>query len=111
MASFGKRLADLRKEKKLSQTDLANQLETSVSVISRYERDEMVPSIDAAKKLAGLLSTTVGYLLGENEDHDLFKDPEMLKRFKELRSIGAKEREHILFALDSMLKNIKLKSL
>jgi hypothetical protein len=35
----------------------------------------------------------------------------MLKRFKDLRSIGAKEREHILFALDSMLKNIKLKSL
>ena len=63
------------------------------------------------KKLAGLLDTTVGYLLGESEDHDLFKDPEMLKRFKELKSIGAKEREHILFALDSMLKNIKLKSL
>jgi transcriptional regulator with XRE-family HTH domain len=79
-------------------------------VISRYERDEMVPSIDAAKKLAGLLGTTVGYLLGESE-HDLFKDPEMLKRFKEIKSIGAKEREHILFALDSMLKNIKLKSL
>jgi Predicted transcription factor, homolog of eukaryotic MBF1 len=111
MASFGKRLASLRKDKKLSQTDLANQLETSVSVISRYERDEMVPSIDAAKKLAGLLDTTVGYLLGETDDYDLFKDPEMLKRFKELRSIGTKEREHILFALDSMLKNIKLKSL
>ncbi len=111
MASFGKRLASLRKDKELSQTDLAKQLETSVSVISRYERDEMVPSIDAAKKLAGLLDTTVGYLLGENEDHDLFKDPEMLKRFKDLKNIGAKDREHILFALDSMLKNIKLKSL
>jgi transcriptional regulator with XRE-family HTH domain len=111
MASFGKRLAELRKEKELSQTDLANQLETSVSVISRYERDEMNPSIDAAMKLAGLLGTTVGYLLGESDDHDLFKDPEMLKRFKDLKNIGAKEREHILFAIDSMLKNIKLKSL
>jgi transcriptional regulator with XRE-family HTH domain len=111
MASFGKRLAALRKEKELSQTDLANKLETSVSVISRYERDEMIPSIDAAKKLASLLDTTVGYLLGESEDHDLFKDPEMLKRFKDLKNIGAKEREHILFAIDSMLKNIKLKSL
>jgi hypothetical protein len=70
----------------------------------------MVPSIDAAKKLAGLLDTTVGYLLGENDAHDLFKDPEMLKRFTELRSIGAKEREHILIALDSILKNIKLKT-
>jgi hypothetical protein len=74
-------------------------------------RQPTVPSIDAAKKLAGILDTTVGYLLGETDDYDLFKDPEMLKRFKELRSIGTKEREHILFALDSMLKNIKLKSL
>lgn len=57
---------------------------TSVSVISRNERDEMTPSIDAAKKLAGLLNATVGYLLGENDDQDLFKDPKMLKRFKEL---------------------------
>ncbi len=71
----------------------------------------MGASIDAAKKLAGLLDTTVGYLLGESDAHDLFKDPEMLKRFKELRSIGAKECEHILFTLDSMLKNVKLKNL
>jgi len=28
----------------------------------------MTPSIDAAKKLATLLDTTVGYLLGENEN-------------------------------------------
>jgi hypothetical protein len=62
-----------------------------LSVFSPHERDKMVPSIDAAKKLAGLLDTTVGYLLGESDDHDLFKDPEMLKRFKELKSIGAKE--------------------
>lgn len=26
------------------------------------------------EELAGLLDTTVGYLLGESEDHDLFKD-------------------------------------
>ncbi|MBX2897719.1 MAG: hypothetical protein KF763_19920 [Cyclobacteriaceae bacterium] len=52
----------------------------------------MTPSIEAAKKLASLLDTTVGYLLGESEDHDLFKDPEMLKRFKDLKNIGAKPK-------------------
>ena len=68
MISFGKKLAALRKGKKMSQTDLAKKLSTSVSVISRYERDEMAPSIETAKRLAGLLDTTVGYLLGETED-------------------------------------------
>ena len=36
-------------------------------VIGRYEHDEMIPSIEAAKNIAKLLNTTVGYLLGETE--------------------------------------------
>jgi len=52
------------------------------AIIIRYERDQMTPSIDAARKLAEILNTTVGYLLGETEQEDLFKDPDMLKRLK-----------------------------
>ena len=78
MISFGEKIAALRKSNKLSQTDLAKQLNTSVSVISRYERDEMNQSIDTAKRLADLLNTTVGYLLGETEDDRLLKDPKMM---------------------------------
>jgi len=111
MDTFGKKLAILRKEKKLSQTDLAKQLNTSVSVISRYERDEMTPSIDTAKKLAALLDTTVGYLLGENENADMFKNPDMLRRFKDILSFPKEKQEHILFALDSMIKATKLERL
>lgn len=111
MISFGKKISALRKDLKMSQTDLAKMLNTSVSVISRYERDEMTPSIEAAKKLASLLNTTVGYLLGETEDDELFKDPEMLKRFKAIRDISDKEREHILFALDAMIKEVRLKTI
>lgn len=44
----------------------------------------MNPSIDAAKKLAKILDTTVGYLLGETENDDLFRDPKMLQRFQDI---------------------------
>ncbi len=111
METFGKKLAILRKEKKLSQTDLAKQLNTSVSVISRYECDEMTPSIDTAKKLVVLLDTTVGYLFGENENADMFKNPDMLRRFKDILSFSKEKQEHILFALDSMIKATKLERL
>jgi len=111
MSVFGKRLADLRKEQKLSQTELATQLGTSISVISRYERGEMTPSIDNAKKLAGLLNTTVGYLLGENDNADLLKDPDMVSRFKDILALRDKEREHVLFALDAMIRDVKLREL
>lgn len=45
---------------------------TSHTTIDKYERDEMVPSIDAAKKLAEILDTSVGYLLRENDEANLF---------------------------------------
>ena len=111
MVSFGKKIADLRKDKKMSQTDLAKLLNTSVSVISRYERDEMIPSVDVAKKIAGLLETTVGYLLGETDQENLFKDPDMLKRFNEIESMEAEDRNHILYTLDALIKNVQLKAL
>ena len=37
-------------------------------VIGRYEHDEMIPSIEAAKNIAKLLNTPVGYLLGERRN-------------------------------------------
>lgn len=107
MLSFGKKVAALRKEKKLSQTELAKLFNTSISVISRYERDEINPSIEAAKKLANLLDTTVGYLLGETEADDLLKDPQMMRRLKELRELSEQEKEQVYFNMDAIIREIK----
>jgi len=107
MASFGKKMSELRKEKNMSQGDLAKLLKTSISVIGRYERDEMTPSIEVAKKIANFLDTTVGYLLGETKETNLFKDPEMLQRLHDIKALKENEQEHILFALDAMLRDAK----
>jgi len=111
MLSFGKRISILRKELGLSQTDLAKQLHTSVSVVSRYELDKMTPSVDTAKKLAQLLHTSVGYLLGENDNSELFKNPEMLKRFQDISEFNEEDKKYILYTLDALIKNVKLKAI
>ena len=111
MLSFGKRISILRKELGFSQTELANKLNTSVSVVSRYELDKMTPSVDTAKKLAQLLETSVGYLLGENDNAELFKSPEMLKRFKDISEFNENDKKYILYTLDALIKNVKLKAL
>jgi transcriptional regulator with XRE-family HTH domain len=103
MISFGKKIAALRKDLKLSQTDLAKKLHTSVSVISRYERDEMAPSIETAKKLADLLNTSIGYLVGDSEDDNLLKDPKMIERLKSVSSFSEQEKSQILFTLDALI--------
>ncbi len=111
MSSFGRKMAGLRKERKITQQELAKLLSTSTSVIGRYERDEMTPSIEVAKKIANLLDTTVGYLLGEMAEADLLKDPAMLQRLNEIDKMEDQDRVHILHVLDGFIKSVKLKDI
>ncbi len=111
METFGKKIAALRKANKMSQTELAKALSTSTSVIGRYERDEMTPSIDAVDKIAKILKTTVGYLLGETKQENLFKDPDMLKRLNEIGKMEETDKGHILSVIDGFIKSIKLKNI
>lgn len=62
MDSFGKKLRECREAKGISQSALVRPLDTHHSLIGKYERDEVKPSIDVVKKITGLLGTTVGYL-------------------------------------------------
>ena len=67
----------------------------------------MTPSIEAAKKLAKILDTTVSYLLGETEDMEVLKDPDMLKRLNDINDLPQKDKEGILFAIDGLLRDAK----
>ncbi len=86
-------------------------LKTSYSVIGKYERDEMQPSIEAAKKIAKLVDTTVGYLLGETDEENILKDPEMLKRLNEIEKMDNEDKGSILKVLDGFIKSVRLKSI
>ncbi len=68
----------------------------------------MTPSIDAAKKLARILDTTVGYLLGENEQANLFKDRKMLKRLQDIMGLPEKERDCLMMTIDHFIKAAKI---
>lgn len=108
MSSFGKRLAECRKAKNLSQKDLAKAFNTSHTTIGKYERDEMNPSIEAAKKLANILDTSVGYLLGENEQANLFRDKKMLQRFQDIANLPEKEKDSLITTIDHFIKAAKI---
>ncbi|MCK9403909.1 MAG: helix-turn-helix domain-containing protein [Chitinophagaceae bacterium] len=109
--TFGKKIREIREEKSISQTDLAQVLGTNHSLIGKYEKDEVKPSIDVIKKLAEALGTTPGYLLDDSTDLDFLKDVAMLKRFNDLNTLPEPDKEHILYALDSLIKAAKFKAL
>lgn len=42
---------------------------------------------------------------------NVLKDPAMLKRLNDIQSFSEKEREHILYTIDALIKNVKLKAI
>ena len=62
-AEFGKRIMKLRKQKGMTQSKLAEQINVSNKAISRWETGEGFPEITLLKPLAKALGTTVDELL------------------------------------------------
>ena len=111
MDTFGRKIKECREAKGLSQNGLAKAIKVHHSIIGKYERDEVKPTVDVIKNIAATLDTTVGYLLGETQDQDILKDPSMLKRLNDIATFPDKDKEHILYTLDAMIKSVKLKSI
>ena len=60
--TIGKRIAFLRKEKGLTQEELANHMGISPQAVSKWENDQTCPDISALPKLARLFGVTVDEL-------------------------------------------------
>lgn len=76
MSSFGKRLEIKRKEKRLSQDELAKLMNKSHrTVVSSWEKDKSEPSLSDIRKLAELLDTTIAYLADGQEANPLTIQP------------------------------------
>jgi transcriptional regulator with XRE-family HTH domain len=101
----GKIIADLRKEKKLSQTDLANKSGVSREMIGKYERDEAVPSIEAAKKIADSLDVSLDFLVGEGVNSKF--DKKTLKRLNELEHLETDKKNTLFDIIDTYIRDAK----
>jgi transcriptional regulator with XRE-family HTH domain len=107
--SFGARIIEIRKEKGMSQDQLAKALGATPTTVGRYERDEVKPSIEMAVKIAEALDVSLDYLTGRSKN-DL-KDKKMLERFNEILGLMPEDRNGILYTIDGLIKAAKLKAL
>lgn len=95
--TFGKRFAHLRKEKGLTQDDIALKVNISPQAVSKWENDLSMPDISILVDLADILDVTLDELLGktpkhtasliENENKDINK---MTLKIKVLSTDGGK---------------------
>ena len=68
---FGKILKNLRKEKGLSQSELASLVGLNKAVISKYENAMSYPPYDSLIKLASIFRVSTDYLLGVEKKKSL----------------------------------------
>ena len=64
MVYFGEKLRMLRKDRKITQQALANQVGVTVSAISAYESGSRYPSYEVLLSLARIFHVSTDYLLG-----------------------------------------------
>jgi transcriptional regulator with XRE-family HTH domain len=104
--TFGKRLTEVRKLKKLSQDDLAQKLDAHGAVIGRYERDEVKPSIEMAAAIAEALEVSLDYLVGNT---DLLLEKNIVSKILDIQKLNTEDRAHVFALLDAFLQSNKAK--
>lgn len=105
--AFGNRLLNLRKERGWSQPELGNRVGTSGAIIGRYERGEITPSIEVARKLADAFGVTLDFLVGNKDVPNILHDQTMLARWQEIDALEPVERDRILSVMDSLVRDAK----
>lgn len=103
----GKIISDLREQKGWSQTDLAEKSNVSRVMIGKYERDEAVPSIEAAKKIADALDVTLDCLVGESNNSSF--DKKTINRIKELQTLEENKKTILFDLIDTYIRDAKTK--
>ncbi len=105
MLNIGSKITELRKAKKMSQADLAAAVAASRDIIGKYERNDNLPSIEMALKLANVFDVSVDYLLGEGQ-HASY-DKETIKRLQEIQNMKPDFRAHLFSVIDSVIRDYK----
>lgn len=105
--AIGDKLLKLRKSKGWSQQDVAKKVGTSGSIVGRYERGEMTPSVEVAKKLAETFEVTLDYLVDATGTVTEIKDKAMLNRLLEIEKLDSEEKKTIVHVIDSLLRDAR----
>lgn len=105
--TFGTRLHELRRQRGWSQTELATKVDTSGPIIGRYERGDMTPSIDMARKIADSLGVTLDYLTGGGGTPEALQDKGMMRRLADLSIIPTNDRDKIIYLVDGLIRDAK----
>lgn len=106
---FPERLASLRRERRMTQQQLADETEVHVSQIKRYEAGSSQPTIDVLKKLAVALSVSADLLLFDKDERGPSGDLRL--QFEAVERLSEEDQRTIASLIDAYLKKGQIESI
>ena len=103
--TIGQRIRECRKNKGMTQDELAERLLTKKSTVSAYENDKIDIKISILKQIAMELDTTVFYLAGE-QDEDISN--EVMQMAMVLQQIQSKELRKVAIEQAKVLASLSM---
>jgi len=113
---FAQKIQNLRKNRNLSQEELAEKLDISRQSVSKWESGVAMPEIDKLIMLSEIFEVTTDYLLKDNEPYNVAhknsevstnEDIDIIEENKKLDSYKKEELKIILTVAGSYIKNNK----
>ncbi len=109
---FGRRLAELRKARNITQVQLAQTLGTTQRAITYYENEADYPPVDAIIRLADALGVSADELLGmkngkttkgrsEQDDPNVRR---LWKKFRQVTRLPHKDQRAVIRLINSLAK-------
>ena len=98
--TFGRRLKQLRKEKRMTQQQLGDRLRLARNTIAMYETGIREPSFRTVQHIADIMGTSVDYLLGRtnelNGTSETGSDPETRAIMRALKGRTKEQQEAVM---------------
>jgi transcriptional regulator with XRE-family HTH domain len=107
--TLGDKITMLRKQKNLSQGELADKVGISRDAIGKYERGDIMPTADKAKKMADLLGVSLDFLMSDAAKEEAVIEKDMLYRMQEIQKLPDNEKDKINSIIDAFIRDTKAK--
>ena len=102
--TFGEMISSLRREKNMTQNDLADKMNVTDKAVSKWERNLSCPDINSIPKLAEILGVSVEKLLNAQTKQENSKVEDIIN----IALIGVSLARGICIVVTSVLKQIDI---
>ncbi|MEI2428528.1 helix-turn-helix domain-containing protein, partial [Priestia megaterium] len=98
---YGKRIRELRKERKMTLRDLSDELSIPFTTLGNYEREDRRPSFETFESIADYFNVSIDYLVGrrEQKNFDEYVFQEDFKHLQELMNVASPEVRSVTSAI------------